>query len=125
MELVFAPDIKKQLAKIQRRLNLENIDLSRIICFRSYKSQSRARARIWAFPKIWQLALNLKPYYCIEVLAEKFDHLPSGEQTKILIHELLHIPKNFSGSLHPHGSKKTYLVNQNRVKLLYDQYCSR
>lgn len=125
MDLTLAPDIKLKIKAIQKQLQLPHLDLTRITCFRSYKSTSRARARIWGFPRILQLALKTRPHYCLEVLAEKFDHLSPVDQTQILIHELLHIPKNFSGALIPHGTKRGHLVNAKRVKLLYDQYCSR
>lgn len=105
MELRFAPDVQKKLTKLINKLNLGYLDNKRIIAFRSFGSKSRARARIWSFPRIWQMALSLKPHYCIEVLAEKFDDLSEEDQTRVLIHELLHIPKNFSGSLLSHRGR--------------------
>jgi len=103
MQWVDAPDIKKDLKEIKLELKMNYIDLSRIICFRSYGSSSRARARIWSLPRIWQQALKVKPHYCLEVISERFDRLHPQQQEEILIHELRHIPKNFSGSLLPHG----------------------
>ncbi len=102
MKLDPAPDIQKDLKQISKKLDLGHIDVSRIVAFRSYGSKSRARARIWAFPKIWQMALSLPAYYCIEVLSEKFDHLNLSEKRQVLVHELMHIPKNFSGAVLPH-----------------------
>lgn len=122
MELVLAKDIQTQISQIVKTLNLVHIDKKRLVCFRSFGSSSRARARIWGFPKIWQMALKLPAHYCLEVLAEKFDHLNSADQTRVLIHELLHIPKNFSGSLLPHGTKRAYLVNNQRVESLFYDY---
>lgn len=107
-----AHDIKKEIDKIICRLNFSYISPDQIICFRSFGSKSRARARIWSFPKVWQLALNLPPYYVIEVLSTKFDHLSYDDKTRILIHELLHIPKNFSGSLLPHRGRKRSIDNR-------------
>jgi predicted metallopeptidase len=75
---------------------------SQIVCFRSHNSKARAYARIWGLAQVWQLALKTKPYYVIEVLAENFDALPKNKQDEILLHEIAHIPKNFSGSLLPH-----------------------
>lgn len=100
-----APDIKSQLKQIVRAGNYSHIQISRVFCFRSHGSTARARARIWAFPKIWQQALQLPPAYVIEVLAEKFDHLSLPDKKRVLIHELAHIPKNFSGSLLPHWGR--------------------
>ena len=97
-----APDIKAKLKQILKTGPYLHVKPGRIFCFRSHGSTARARARIWAFPRIWQLALKIEPAYVIEVLAEKFDHLSDKDKTRVLIHELAHIPKNFSGSLLPH-----------------------
>ena len=100
-----AEDISKEIRLIVKKLNFNHIDVSKIICFRSYGSTARARARIWSFPRVWQLALMLPPYYIIEVISKNFDGLDPDSRKKVLIHELLHIPKNFSGSLVPHRTK--------------------
>lgn len=100
-----APDIQTRLSYLIKKLNLSHIDPERIVAFRSQGSKSRARARIWSFPRIWQQALDVAPHYCIEVLSEKFDSLSKTDQTKVLIHELLHIPKTFSGALLNHRSR--------------------
>lgn len=73
-----------------------------VICFRSHGSTGRATARIWGLPTIWQQALDVGAHYCLEVISERFDRLSPSEQEKVLIHELLHIPKTFSGALVPH-----------------------
>lgn len=98
-----APDLQKKVSSLVTTLNLTYIDSKRIIVFRSFGSKARARARIWSLPRIWQQALKIEAHYCIEAISEKFDHLKESDQEKILIHELAHIPKNFSGSLLPHG----------------------
>ena len=54
----------------------------KLLAIRSYGSKSRAIARIWAFPTIWQEALGIKPHYVIEVLSEKFDKLGVGTANK-------------------------------------------
>jgi predicted metallopeptidase len=100
-----AGDIKEKIVELVSNLNLKHIDISSITCFRSKGSKTRAYARIWEFPRIWQLALNNPPHYIIELISHKFDRLSAEEQEKILIHELMHIPRNFSGSLRPHGKK--------------------
>jgi predicted metallopeptidase len=106
MEWKKAPDIKREVDELARELKLDYLDLKRVFCFRSYGSRSRARARIWSLPRIWQQALKTEAGYCLEVISERFDRLAAKEQQRILIHELLHIPKNFSGSLLPHRNKK-------------------
>ena len=106
MEWNRASDIQKRIKNLIASLSLAHLDHRRIFCFRSFGSTSRARARIWSLPRIWQIALGVGPAYCIEILGEKFDRLSKPEQEKILLHELLHIPKNFSGSLLPHYRKR-------------------
>ncbi len=124
MDLIPASDIKKELDRIIKRVEFVHLNPKRIFCMRSFKSSSRARARIWAFPRIWQMALSTKPAYIIEVLSEKFDRLSREEKIKTLIHELLHIPSNFSGSLLPHRGRGRLSIEAKTNKL-YDNYFPR
>jgi len=117
MEWKTAPDIKREVVKLARLLNLNYLNTSRIFCFRSTGSTSRARARIWSLPKIWQQALGTKAGYCVEVISERFDKLHQEERQTILVHELLHIPKNFSGSLLPHRNRRGEWLDQKLKKL--------
>lgn len=105
MDLAPAPDVKKMVTRVLSRVSVPYVDAKRIVCMRSFHATSRARARIWSFPRIWQMALNLPAHYVIEVLSEHFDHLSVDDQTRIIIHELMHIPKNFSGALVPHRGR--------------------
>ena len=122
MDIEPAPDIKKIVTRLVPHLPFAAyMDPKRIVCMRSRKATSRARARIWSFPKIWQMALNLPPYYVIEVLAHHFDHLSDDDKTRVIIHELMHIPKNFSGALVPHrGLHKR--IDHKTVETLFKQY---
>jgi len=120
MEWEKAPDAQKEVNKIIKTLNLNYLLINRIFCFRSRGSKSRAYARIWAFPKIFQNALDIKPAYVIEVLAKYFDKLDDESKKKVLIHELLHIPKNFSGALLPHRGRGRHL--QKEANKLYKEY---
>lgn len=120
MEWKTAPDIKKEITKLLLRLNLSYVEAERIFCFRSFGSKSRAWARIWSLPRIWQKALNASPAYCLEILSEKFDKLNLEQQQKILIHELLHIPKNFSGTLLAHRRSRGVRFEK-RVEQLFKQ----
>lgn len=122
MEFNKSEDIQRLLEKIQAKLQLPHINTSKIVCFRSFGSQARARARIWGFPKIWQLALDLPPYYCLEVISEKFDHLKTDDQIRIIIHEMMHIPKNFSGALLPHRGRGKVIINSRSVEQLFKLY---
>jgi len=100
-----ATDVKKDLIKVLKTIDLAHIDATKIHCYRTTGSKTRAYARTWAFPKIFQRALCIEPAYVIEVLSKHYDKLPEDEKKKVLIHELLHIPKNFSGALLPHHTR--------------------
>jgi len=113
-------EIKKDIEHILKTLDFSHIDSSRIFCFRTFGSKSRSYARIWAMPKIFQRALNIKPAYIIEVLSRYYDKLDEDSKKKVLIHELLHIPRNFSGALLPHRSRHRQL--QSEVNKLFREY---
>ncbi len=100
-----ATDIKTDLQDIVKHLDLPHINLDRIYCYRTKGSKTRAYARTWSFPKIFQRALSVEPAYVIEVLSQHYDKLDDDKKKKVLIHELLHIPKNFSGALLPHRTR--------------------
>ena len=115
-----APDVKKEIQKILRIIDMPYVKASRIFCYRTQGSKSRSYARIWSFPKIFQDALDLEPAYVIEVLAKYYDRLTEDEKSKVLIHELLHIPKNFSGALIPHITRSRHLGKT--ANLLFYEY---
>jgi len=105
MEWDEAQDVREDLEQVLKVIDLPHVDISRIFCYRTTGSKVRAYARTWAFPKIFQTALHVKPAYVIEVLTKYYDKLKEDEKKKVLIHELLHIPKNFSGALLPHRTR--------------------
>jgi len=113
-----AEDVKKLLRDIVKTLGLRYIDLNRIHCVRSKGSCTYAFARIHGLPRIWQYALKTGPHYIIEVISETFDELTEEEKIRVLIHEILHIPRSFSGGLRPH---KRY-VEEDIVEELYRKY---
>jgi len=112
MDWQLAPELQKRVEKLTHSLGFSHINPKRIIVFRSHGSVSRAKARIWSLPRIWQQALQVPPHYCLEVLTEKFDYLSPEDQDRILIHELLHIPKTFSGALLSHRGRKRRIDNR-------------
>ena len=123
LDFTKAPDIEKEIKKIVKNLDLKHIDASNVSAFRSTGSKARARARIYAMPRIWQQALKVGPHYCIEVLCEHFDTLKWSHQQRVIIHELLHIPKTFSGALVPHrGRGRSHQVTHGVVERLYKRY---
>jgi predicted metallopeptidase len=111
-----APEIKEQIREIAEALGFFHVVPQFIWCFRSKGSKSaRTIARIHGLGKIWQEALSIPTYYAIEVISERYDRLSEQEQEKVLIHELLHIPKGFTGGFRPH---KGY-IDTRTVESLY------
>ncbi|MBD3389804.1 metallopeptidase [Candidatus Micrarchaeota archaeon] len=123
MESERAPDVQFMLEEILEQLQLEHVINSRIICMRSRGAKVAAYARIWSLPAIWRNALEINPFYIIEVVSEEYDHLPEEEKKKILIHELLHIPKKFTGGLVPHKNRGRR-IDDRFVDELYSRYRS-
>lgn len=117
-----AADVQAQVARILRGLeeHMSHIDPSRVVCMRSSGSKSSAIARCWSLPKIWQRALGEQAHYIIEVISGRFDHLSEDDKDRVLIHELLHIPKTFSGGLRPHSGFVT--INRRTVEKVYRVY---
>lgn len=118
-----ADDVTKDLRDLLQIIDLPHIDAKRIHCYRTTGSKVRAYARTWAFPKIFQKALNIQPAYVIEVLSKHYDRLSDDEKKKVIIHELLHIPKNFSGALLPHRTRSRDLNSV--AKQLFKEYKMR
>ncbi len=113
-----APDIEQEIVDIVKNLDLNHIDLSRVVCIRSFGSKSRRTiARCHTISRIVQKSLDIGAHYIVEVIAEQFDKQSQEEKTKTLIHELLHIPKSFGG-----GFKHHDVVNHKNVEKLYRQY---
>ena len=102
-EYEVAPDVQSDLEEIVRLLPDEfaHVDTRRVVCYRSRGSTARIYARIWSLPSIFSHALGVEPHYVIEVV-ELYDRVDKDQQERTLIHELLHIPKTFSGALVPH-----------------------
>jgi len=97
-----APDIKARVLRLMENLHLDYVLGERLFFYRSVGSKSRAYARTWGLPRLWQNALGVEPAYIIEVISHYFDKLSPRDQDKVLLHEISHIPKNFSGALLPH-----------------------
>lgn len=104
-----ASDVEDKIKEILSVLDMPHIKKANVHGYRTNGSRSRAYARIWAMPKIFQRALKLEPHYVIEVLSRYYDNLDEDDKAKVIIHELLHIPNNFSGALVPHNTKSRNL----------------
>lgn len=114
-----APDIKREAEKIITKLGWNHILLDHIAFIRSTGSKARRTlARCHALGKAMQIGMNRKKgFYLIEVISEKFDKLPKEEQIKIIIHELMHIPKSFGGGFIHHNK-----VHDASVEHVYNHY---
>jgi predicted metallopeptidase len=102
--------------QLVQALGFIHIPKDRLICVRSVGSKSRGViARVHSFPKVWQKGLGLKAHYTIEVISERFDDLSTTEKEKVIIHELLHIPRSFGGGFRHHRD----WVTKRRVERLH------
>ncbi len=100
------------------RLDMNYIVAERIHCIRSFDAKTRAYARIWGMAKLFHEVAGIKPNYIIEVISKKFDRLDKREQIKTLIHELMHIPRTFSGALLPHRGRYHRINDREVEKIL-------
>jgi predicted metallopeptidase len=105
MRYKIAQDIKEKVDQLINQLKMKYIDKKRIYCIRSFDAKTRAIARIWGMSRLFNEVCGIKPCYIIEVNAKRFDKLSKCDQIKTLIHELLHIPKTFSGALLSHRGR--------------------
>ena len=117
-----AHDVKELVELIVAKLEFNHIDINGIYCFRSIGSKSkRTVARIHSLEKLWQKALNKRSSYLIEVISERYDRLSRIEKEKVLIHELLHIPKGFAGGFRPHKGN----ITENKIESLHTRLTAR
>ena len=117
MRYEFAPDIQIKAEEISRIL-FPHVDVNNVKCFRSYGTSSRRTiARCHGLGKLMQKALLRNAFYALEFLSERFDKVDMEEQIKIIIHELMHIPKCFGG-----GFKHHDFVTEKSVNKYYKEY---
>jgi predicted metallopeptidase len=110
-----------RLQRIASALGFTHVDPSRIFCVRGYGSTSEAWARIWGLPSLWQQVLETRPAYVVEIIEPEFSRLPKDEQDRVLIHELLHIPRTFSGAIRPHRTP-SFRITRRTVEQLYRRF---
>lgn len=117
MRYEFDQDLQEITEKISKLL-FPHIIVERVKCFKSYGSSSRyIIARCHALGKLMQKAIGTKAHYAIEFITENFDKLNDEEKLKVVIHELMHIPKTFGG-----GFKHHDFVCEKNVNLFYEQF---
>jgi predicted metallopeptidase len=114
-----APDLKERMKEVIALLSMEHVDIERVECLRSYGSSTRRTiARCHALGKLMQRAMKTKAFYAIEFL-EKFDKLKKEDQDKVIIHELMHIPKTFGGGFRQHD-----FVCEDNIDVLYEKFAA-
>ena len=117
MKYEFAPDLQVKAREISKIL-FPHVDVDRVKCFRSFGTSTRGTiARCHALGKIMQKAIGIKAVYVLEFLTEQFEKLNEEEKIKVIIHELMHIPKTFGG-----GFKHHDVVTNKNVNLYYKTY---
>lgn len=133
-----APDITRTVNELAVML-FPHVKLDSVSCIRSFGSLSRGTiARCHALGKAMQLGMGrTKGFYVVEILSRRFDKLSDEEKIKVLIHELMHIPKSFGGGFRHHDyvcekniereyqryvnlKSRKYLQEKNNIKLKND-----
>jgi len=118
MKYTDAFDLNERVSKIIDVLGMNHINKSRVHCIRSSgSSTNRTIARCHTLSKVLQHSMRTEAFYVIEALSEVFDKMSEEEQTKVLIHELMHIPKTFGGGFRHHD-----FVTRRNVDALYRQF---
>jgi predicted metallopeptidase len=116
----YAPDILEVVKDLRDTLGLFHIQLSNIAVIRSRGSAARGTvARCHALNKIMQMSLGRTGFYVLEFISEKFDKMSEEERVKVIIHEMLHIPKSFGGGFVHHD-----FVNHKNINKFFAQYKS-
>ena len=119
MKYEYALDLQMRMKGIVELLKIEHIDIERVKCFRSYGSSTkRTLARCHTIGKLMQKTIGVKAHYAIEFL-ERFEKMSKKDQDKVIIHELLHIPKTFGGGFRQHD-----FVCEENVEIMYEKFVS-
>ena len=115
-----APDLQIIAEDISKIL-FPHIIMERVKCYRSYGSSTRGTiARCHALGKLMQKAIGVEAHYALEFLSARFDKLSKEDQTKTIIHELMHIPQTFGGGFRHHDH-----VTEKNVNLMYKTYLAK
>jgi predicted metallopeptidase len=120
MKYEFAEDIQKKAEDFCKIL-FPHVKTWRIKCFRSFGTSSRGTiARCHTIGKLMQQTIGVKAHYGLEFLSERFDKMSEEDQLKVIIHELMHIPKTFGGGFQHHN-----WVTEKNVNLMLKEYRKR
>ncbi len=118
MKYLPAPEIKNQIDLLIAHLGFDHIKTKQVHCIRSLDAKTRAIARIWGMSRLFKEVAGIEPHYIIEVNAKRFDKMSEREKMKTLIHELMHIPKTFSGALLSHHGPHHRINDREVEKIL-------
>ncbi len=117
-----ATDVENLLAEITSKLGFTHVLVKQVLCLRSSGSKAKHTiARIHGLSRVWQRALEVKAHYVVEVISERYDSLTQEEKEKVIIHELLHVPKSFQGGFRHHKG----WVTSKRVNELHQTLTTR
>jgi predicted metallopeptidase len=117
MKYAFSPELQAQATEISRIL-FPHIDITRVKCFVSEGSSTRRTiARCHTIGKLMQKTIGVPAHYGIEFISKNFNKLPEDEKTKVIIHELMHIPHAFGGGFRHHDH-----VCEKNVNLMFKTY---
>lgn len=117
MKYESAPDLQAKAEEFCRIL-FPHVKTWRIKCFRSFGTSSRGTiARCHTIGKLMQKTIGVKAHYGLEFISERFDKMSQEDQLKVILHELMHIPKTFGG-----GFKHHNWVTEKNVNKLFVEY---
>ena len=104
-----ADDIKERAVFFANKLGLTWLDFERIHFYRYY-SKTNTMAKVSGFSKVLQLPKShIAPYYVIVFNTCHFNESKTRQELdNTIIHELLHIPKTFSGEFSSRAHKDVY-----------------
>ncbi len=114
-----AGDVQERFEDIVRTLDLRYIDPEKVVCIRSFGSSARrVIARCHGMSKALQVAMQVKAFYALEFISERFDRLSADDQANVIIHEMMHIPKSFGGGFrfHDHVTTKNVVAMLERYR---------
>ncbi len=115
LKITYDPQATRAVEIIAKALGLSKVSVDNVRVVRSRRARTRAYARIYGLPRPFQIGFDLPPLYVIELVEENFSELSCQGKIRVLIHELLHIPSTFSGSLRPHND----LFRSHNIRKLY------
>lgn len=100
---------------ISRRL-FPYVLTSRIKCLRSEGVESSVFARCHTLSSMMCVAMDCKPLYVFEFIREKFDVLTTEKKVKIVISQLMNIPRSFNGKFND------FRISKEMVQIAYKKY---